>query len=64
VAQGRPVHGRHPAALLQIVLDDAIDEQVVRLAVIVGVVGIKGEGESLVQLDALAGEVLLRARTG
>jgi hypothetical protein len=64
MAEGRPVDGRHPAVLLRVILHDALDPQLIRLALVVGVIAAEGEDEPFAQTKAVALQVLGGPRAG
>ena len=59
-----PIDCRHPALFRLVVLHDRVGPQFVGPALVVGIVGVQGEGHPMPQLDPLALEIAAGAGEG
>jgi hypothetical protein len=64
MTDSRPVDGRHPTVPDWIVVHYPFHAQFVRLALIVGVVTVEGEGQAIVQLEPVLRQILPGPCTG
>jgi hypothetical protein len=55
MAQSTPIDGCNPTILFLVVIDYPFDKTLIGMPRIIGIIGIEGEDETLLQLDPMPG---------
>src|SRR5439155_7213188 len=63
VAKGGPINGRDPTVFLLVEVSDAFSDEFIRLTLLIGVIHIERQDQSVAQFDPLSRQVLASTRT-